>query len=188
LKAFVGKDITVKLRAANSVKPGEERVFFANPWIMGDSIGVVEVGSQPVVAAAADQTLSADVARGRAAAQDRDLQATLQSAQLVVAGRVAAVKPAPRQRVTEHDPQWTEADIQVTDVLKGNATGTVTIVFPASNDVMWYKTPKLKQGQDGLFILRTEARGVATPRPAVVELQDVRPLSEVPRIRKLLGQ
>jgi len=189
LKAFVGKDITVKLLSPKDVKVGEQRVFFADPWIFGDSIGVIEVGSQLVQAtAAAPQTLAQDVQRGRAEAQDRRLATKLEEAQLVVAGRVTAVRPAAKPRLTEHDPQWTEADIQITDVLKGTATGTVTIVFPASNDVMWFKAPKPKQGQEGVFILRTRIEGAATPRPAVAEAEDILPLAEVPRIKKLLGR
>ena len=185
LKGFVGKDITVRLRAPNEVKAGEERLFFANPWLFGDSVGVVEVGSLPQTQARA-QTLPQDVARGQSAAADAELRAKLDAASSVVAGRVAAVRPSPPQRLSEHDPQWTEADIEVSETVKGTAKGRVTIVFPASTDVMWFKTPKPKQGQDGVFILGPGDKVGAGNRLAVSEPQQILPLSELSRVKALL--
>jgi hypothetical protein len=185
LKGFVGRDITVRLRAPNEVKAGEERLFFANPWVFGDSVGVVEVGSFPQTQARA-QTLAQDVARGQSAAVDAELRAKLDAASSVVAGRVATVRPSAPQRLSEHDPQWTEADIEVSETLKGTAKGRVTIVFPASTDVMWFKTPKPKQGQDGVFILGPGDKVGAGSRLAVSEPQHILPLSELSRVKALL--
>lgn len=189
MKAFVGKDITVRL-VSKDVKEGEERVFFANSWMFGDSVGVAEVGSFRPTANAAPgaQTLSQTVGDARAAAADQQLRSRLDRADLVVVGKVVAVRTTPRTRVTEHDPQWSEADIEVGQVLKGNAQGRVTIAYPASNDVMWYKTPKPKEGQDGVFLLNGGVQGVAAGRLAVAEPQAILPVSEATRIRTLLGR
>src|SRR5262245_27291567 len=46
LQAFVGKDITVRLKQPSTVKAGEERVFYADSWTFGEGIGVIEVSSQ----------------------------------------------------------------------------------------------------------------------------------------------
>jgi hypothetical protein len=190
MKAYVGKDITVRL-VSKDVKEGEERVFFANSWIFGDSVGVAEVSSfrQGATAAAPGaQSLAQSVSEGRAAAVDQQLRARLDRADLVVVGKVVAVRTTPRTRVTEHDPEWSEADIDVGTVLKGNAQGRVTIAYPASNDVMWYKTPKPKEGQDGVFLLNGGVQGVAAGRFAVVEPQAILPVAETSRIRTLLGR
>jgi hypothetical protein len=187
LRSFVGKDITVRLRTKD-VKEGEERVFFADSWVFGDALGVVEVGSYVQAAAAAPQTLAQDVQRAKTAAVDRELRGKLERAQSVVVGRVAAVRTSPPTRVTEHDPQWSEAEIEVSEVLKGTAKGRVTLVYPASTDVMWYKTPKPQLGQDGVFILRNDVQGVTGARLAVSEPQDILPLSELARVKALLGR
>lgn len=189
MKAYVGKDITVRL-VSKDVKEGEQRVFFANSWMFGDSIGVAEVGSyRPGPApAAGQQSLAQSVNEGRAAAADQQLRARLDRAALVVVGKVAAVRTTPRTRLSEHDPQWSEADIDVGEVLKGTAQGRVTIAYPASTDVMWFKTPKPTQGQEGVFLLNGGVQGVAAGRMAVVEPQAILPVTEASRIRSLLGK
>jgi hypothetical protein len=189
MKAYVGKDITIRL-VSKDVKEGEQRVFFANSWLFGDSVGVAEVGSYlPGAApAGAAQSLAQSVNEGRAAAADQEMRTRLDRAALVVVGKVAAVRTTPRTRLSEHDPQWSEADIDVGEVLKGTAQGRVTIAYPASNDVMWYKTPKPKQGQEGVFLLNGGVQGVATGRMAVVEPQAILPVTEASRIRTLLGR
>ena len=157
--------------------------------MFGDSIGVVEIGSYVQGRAeAAPQTLARDVEKAKMAEADRELKAKLDKAQLVVAGRAIAVKPLLRPFLTEHDPQWSEAEIEVTEVLKGTPAGKVTIVFPASNDVMWYKAPKPKVGEESIFLLRTGLVGVAPERIGVSEPQDVLPVSQLPRVKTLLGR
>ncbi|PYM86509.1 MAG: hypothetical protein DME09_02215 [Candidatus Rokuibacteriota bacterium] len=59
-------------------------------------------------------------------------------------------RPLTRRIGSEHGPQWSEADIEVEEVLKGTAGRTITIVFAASRDVMRYQIPKPRVGQSGV--------------------------------------
>jgi hypothetical protein len=79
----------------------------------------------------------------------------------------AAATEAPRRKpITEHDPQWREAEIEVDAVEKGG-TGKKKVVvrFPGSDDVRWYKAPKFQPGQEGVFILQ-KAAGETAARPS----------------------
>lgn len=186
-RGFHGQNVTVRTLDGAELKPGDRLVFFANAWHYGESLGLVEVGRAPGTEAGA---LRSAVERSRAASADRELKGRVDAAQLVVTARVSSVKERPRV-VSEHDPQWTEAEIEVQEVLKGTAAaagGKTTVVFPGSDDVMWYRVPKLTPGQQGVFVLRS---GVAGPRAApsvhgLSEPEDLLPVSEAARVKALL--
>src|SRR5262249_1354293 len=92
-------------------------------------------------------------------------------ADVIVTGRVTAIRPiaakaaAPRSAVTgaiagpitEHDPQWRDATVTVSAVHKGrNIPRTIRVRFPASTDVAWATTPKLRVGARGVLLLKRE--------------------------------
>jgi len=90
----------------------------------------------------------------------------------VVSGKVISIRIPPeanaaRKRttktpspITEHDPVWREAVIQVKDVLKGEKKAKqVTVRFPDSSDVMFHGVPRFEPGQEGYFMLH---KGEAT--------------------------
>ena len=101
------------------------------------------------------------------------------AADVVVSGRVGEVRAdaprGPRRKVplpiTEHDPQWREAIVEVTAVHKGRRVPrSIRVRFPASTDVAWARAPKLHAGQHGTFLLKRDAAGytiidVADPTP-----------------------
>jgi hypothetical protein len=99
------------------------------------------------------------------------------AADVIVTGRVTAVRPvAPKPTasrrgtraiaglpITEHDPQWREATVSVTAVHKGRRVArSIRVRFPASTDVAWATTPKLRVGQRGVLLLRRTG-GVYSP-------------------------
>ncbi len=90
--------------------------------------------------------------------QDDSLREQIRSVDHIVAGRVLATKRLPIQttKESEHDPVWTEAEIEVDESLKGNfAKGArVKITFAASNDIMWVRSPKFIKGQSGIYLLK----------------------------------
>ncbi|HKV99013.1 MAG TPA: hypothetical protein VJN96_04275 [Vicinamibacterales bacterium] len=96
------------------------------------------------------------------------MNARFAAADVVVSGRVgrvrAAAPRAPRRNlpgpITEHDPQWQEAVVEVTAVRKGRRVPrSVRVRFPASTDVAWARAPKLHAGQQGTFLLKREGAG-----------------------------
>jgi len=189
LRAFVGKDITVYLQNPAQASDNEARIFTARPWLFGESVAVVELSSRPMPAAAAGrESVAVNLRRVQAAAADSALGARLDRAEVVVEGRVAAVRPTPRRTmVSEHDPQWTEAAIEVRSVIKGQAAGRLTIVFPASTDVIWYQVPKPRLGQIGVWLLSRDLAG-ATSRDqlGLATSGDFLAAAELTRVRRIL--
>jgi hypothetical protein len=160
-----GDSVTVQAAEPGSLKPGIQATFYTTGWIFGQGVAVREVGHEPghSPVVAADQQEA--VARARLELNDADLKAHIQRAAMVVAGRVEQVRPAELtaaptrpKRITEHDPQWQEAIIQVQDGIKGAQAGEQVVVrFPGSRDVAWVGTPRFTVGQEGTFLLHKDS-------------------------------
>ena len=104
-------------------------------------------------------------------------------------GKVTAVRKSDiPHMITEHDPDWQEADIEVTTVLRGSApAGRVTILFPATDDPMWFGAPKFAKDMDGIWLLRPfTLGGRRLPHLTAPERGDFRSRAEEARIRRLL--
>jgi hypothetical protein len=110
------------------------------------------------------------------------------------AGTLSAV-PEKKPRLSEHDPDWKEAILQVDRPLKGVVKDQKVVVrFPSSLDVIWRGYPKFQEGQEGLFLLkksRAPAGGLqslsdGTPLYAPPTNQDVLNKNEVQNVVKML--
>ena len=177
MAAHVGREITVKLATGEKARAGERVRFFANGWIFGESIAVESVGHTRLepsrmtrVTAAASRHDAPSVKRRF---ETSDLEERLDGADVVVRGRVlggqlpgsaravaraAAAESAPARPISEHDPEWRDAIVQVESVDKGAPRKNQIVVrFPASDDVRWHRAPKFTPGQEGTFILRRAA-------------------------------
>jgi hypothetical protein len=122
------------------------------------------------------------------------------------AGASAANVPA---RISEHDPLWHEAVVNVESVEKGSTRQKQVVVrFPGSNDVRWRNDPKFRPGQQGVFLLNVAAptgagaakatslpgtRGAALTATAVPSAQgalqamsEPQPISAIDKVRQLL--
>jgi len=160
-----GDSVTVETVRAGSLKPGIQATFYTTGWIFGRGVAVREVGHEPGRSPVVVADQEAAVAKARLDLNDADLKAHIERAAMVVEGRVQQVRPAelaaaparPR-RITEHDPQWQEAIIQVQDPIKGAQAGEQVVVrFPGSHDVAWVGTPKFAEGQEGTFLLHVDS-------------------------------
>src|SRR5947199_7472233 len=125
-----GDSVTVEAARAGSLKAGIQATFYTTGWIFGRGVAVREVGHEPGQSPVVTADAREAVARARALVNDADLKAHIQRAAMVVAGRVAQVRPAELaaaparpKRITEHDPDWQEAIIQVEDGIKGAKAG-----------------------------------------------------------------
>jgi hypothetical protein len=190
VRQFVGRDVTIHLRDPAQAKEGEEKIFFASVWHVGDGLGLVEVGSVGVaVAGVNSKELAMELDKARASEADAALAARIKDAQTIVFGKVVAIRPPKKRMLTEHDPEWSEADIDVVETLKGTSSGKMTILFPASQDVMWYRVPKPKISQSGIWLLKSGLSGaVSVEQAGVSDAGDFLPSSELPRVKKLLGR
>jgi hypothetical protein len=201
-----GRTVTVILSRAEAIKEGEEMTFFGNPRFLGTTLTMADEGEMPAQTA---------VAMDRTALAHRDLLVShrLGAATLVFRGTVESVHPLEEavaepkgkrspERTSEHDPEWEVATVRIVNALRGGAAGqNVTLVFAASRDITWFNSPKLKPGQDAVFLAHTltkdeEAmhRGSALLKflekqsiYLVTEPFDVLPSGDEDRVRSLLA-
>jgi hypothetical protein len=77
-----------------------------------------------------------------------------------VRGRVVSVAERavePKLQLDEHDAQWTLTQIEVAEVFDGDASKRVNVLFPKSEDILWFRVPKLKPGDAGILLLHRDA-------------------------------
>jgi hypothetical protein len=186
-----GRAVTVQLRRDLPAKGGDSGVFFTRSWIYGESLAVVEVGRMDARYGA---TLPAQIRDAESAAADEKLGRRVAQAQLIVLGRVRETHPAPpperKPPVTEHDPVWWEATIEIRSVEKGERPRALKVLFPASTDEMWIDTPKLRRGMTVLLLLQRDQQEKGMPllrRPGWTALDplDVLPPEQAGRVRRL---
>jgi hypothetical protein len=157
LHLLVGKSITVVTAGTGVLEVGQEAVFAGRGALYGHSLAVIEeeraVG--PVDPADISQRVRGEVE----AARDRALVERVAGASVIVAGTVSASEDLPPDPLTEgeHAPEWAEATIEVDSVAKGApATRRVAVFYPRSSDIRWYRCPKFKVGQEGVWLLSDE--------------------------------
>jgi hypothetical protein len=174
LAKLTGRQITVRLSGSAKVRTGQQLIFNTVSWIYGESMAMQSLSEEPVGAVhMASLGAPVDPVKRSAARRKRERFAT---ADLVVSGKVMAVRlplearsnaevraagltKRPIKPISEHDPKWREAVVQVGDVHKGtHRKKEVVVRFPSSMDVMWYHAPKFQPGQQGYFMLhKTDA-------------------------------
>ena len=176
LNSYEGRDVFVILKKGEKVEKGERAVFYANGVAFGETLELESIGHLP-----AQRTAGLRAAAAPATVlKKRDVQERLESADIVVVGKVAAVRLPPSDRtprttarglaasaaapergpITEHDPKWREAVIEVDRVEKGSRNPKQVVVrFPASDDVRWFRSPKFVAGERGVFILQRSEEG-----------------------------
>jgi hypothetical protein len=199
LAGFSGQEITIQLRHPGSAQHGRQATFFTTGLHFGGGLAVREVGQLDRTGA----EVEAEVKEAMAHAYDDALRARLEAAELVVAGTAVRVGPlrtddATSRQVSEHDPDWWECEIKVSDVEKGKlpaagrgraAGSEVVTLFAHSTDIVWYQSPKFNEGEEGIWLLhRTDFRGAPVPGLVTDHPLDFHPLSRIERIRALLGR
>lgn len=197
-----GHQITVRFKKPLGLRKGKSLTFFANGWIFGSSIAVDVVGTTEETGS---QAMAGAVRRSNATSKDSVLSARLASAAMSVVGTVAKVTKSDKQPsfISEHDPDWREATIDVDEVLKGKkGTKQATVLFPGSDDVRWYKIGKYATGQQGIWMLQRGAKQDPAGIPAKVlaavpagagvltalHQSDYLPLHELERVRELVSK
>ena len=172
LADYTGHDVTVQLRDGSSVKAGDRLAFFTNGGMFGASVALVEVGH--VEAGRDTQDLRRQIAQAFQEKDDEELRKRIAKASLIVVGKVLRTGPAKlseRQPVTEHDPQWQEAEVGIEVVQKGlYSARSVSVLFAGSTDMMWFQAPNLKEGQDGIWLLHKDDLVRHAPGHTVTEL------------------
>src|SRR5713101_5603775 len=201
-----GDNVTVELKDPSAFQQGTQATFYTEGWIFGSGVAVKELGHEfNASGASAAGAGTGETALGYTQEQisDQELRDRLKSADFVVIGRVTEVrrwtvpKSATPHRVSEHDPDWHEAVVEVQSVLKGAQVkgNKVVVRFPGRNDVAWVHSPKFEKNQQGIFCLnRYHTSGVPTEKVGGRQVSvytclghgDSLPMSDAPRVRSLL--
>jgi len=191
---LAGREVTVYLQEPESVQEGEGALFFTTSWLIGDSVAVRELGHER-----ATDAIREEVAGLVAGLPDDEIAARARRADVIVAGRVTEVRaaadlePDPSRAPSEHDPLWHEAELEVEAVAKGELPADRPVVlFPASEDVAWYASPKLESGQQAVFLLhRQDVPEAVRDRHEVftaLDPVDVRQPEEFRRVEELANR
>jgi len=196
---ITGQDVTVRMPKGASLRKNDRKTFFADGWIFGASLAV----DVRAVTDVTDTAVTAPMVRAAATAQaDATLKERIDAAALGVVGTVTNVERSPVEtsHVSEHDPDWHEATIDVDEVIKGKkGTKRVTVLFPNSDDMRWHHVDKYSVGEQGIFMLQRKAKasaaGVSPKLLAAVPDQpdtfttlhpaDHLPLDQLERVRAL---
>ncbi len=194
-----GDNVTVELKDPSAFQQGIQATFYTEGWIFGSGVAVKELGHE--LGPSRGETSKPAVADEKQIS-DQELQDRLNVADFVVIGRVTDVHrwnppKSATTRISEHDPDWHEAVVEVQSVLKGGQVkgNKIVVRFPRRNDVAWVHSPKFEKNQQGIFCLnRDQTSGVATEKVGGRRLAvytclghgDSLPMSDVPRVRALL--
>jgi hypothetical protein len=186
---YTEKQVTVLLQKATSAKRGERTVFFTTSWMFGEGLAVTEVGTMKP-----EDGLRGRIADAEARLADRALQARIERASVIVTGKVLRTRPLEKKTrfVSEHDPKWWEASVEIESIEKGrHKEDTIPVLFPSSDDEMWIDSPKFREGQEGVWILQRnqQERGAPVfrvPGYTALDPLDYRARVERDRVIKLI--
>ena len=181
-----GKEITVQLLKANSVSAGRSMLFFSSVTVAGKSLAVREIAHYD---APRNSKLAAQAADNAKSKPDADLQNRIRQAVLVVTGRVSSTKHLENRSPlgSEHDPEWTEAIVEVSSTEKGAPQERVSVWFAASDDIRWFRSPKFQAGQTGVFLLQ-RAQDKRIQGFTALDPLDFQPAEQRDRIRQAIAR
>ena len=155
---FEGMEITVILNDEQQTKfkKGFRGIFFTKTWLFGNSLAVL------VNAVEQDKSTIENVQKEIIQFQEnqeyKSLESRVNLADLIVYGKVEKIKdmePKRQSFETEHDPNYKLAIISTKEVLKKSTSlDTINVYFASSDDIQWYRSPKLIVGDEGIFLLR----------------------------------
>ncbi len=124
---------------------------------------------------------------------DAKLKERLNASVNIIVGKVTDVKKAsvPPHGISEHNMDWSYAEVRVKSVLKGVVSNkTIKVYFPASVDILQFHHPKFKQGQEGIWLLSPTTDhnlknydGSANVAPDPLDFQ---PMNQLSKVKKLL--
>jgi hypothetical protein len=189
LQGLTGRDVTVVSEHPSEIKEGESLVLFTECVSLGTEVVAREIGHRE-----ASRESLREIGEALRIVAERPLAERVVKADLIVTGEVVSSRPVekPFPPPSEHDPDWWMARVRVDAAVKGRKPrGAIDVLFANSDDIVWYRSPKLHEGASGIFILRTRDEDEA-PRevPATVyqctDPLDFLPIERLPEVQALL--
>jgi hypothetical protein len=144
---------TVILSKPMALRPGAKAIFFGEPRFIGSEMTIADAGEVSLQAAGRAELIQ-PLGAGVQARRDAPIRERLALATFVARGTVERVEPVRERTLTdEHDPEFTLAFVRITERLSGaDQRPIVPILFAASRDIVWFNSPKLRPGEDAIFI------------------------------------
>jgi hypothetical protein len=160
LRLVAGDSVTVE-PLDSTLKSGARATFYTTGWVFGHGVAVREVAHETLPAQVSLAARRDSYQLLQRQVSDSTLAERVRAADMIVLGRVEAIRAAtlmaqPRRRITEHAPDWQEAVIAVDSMIKGPAAARVVVRFPGSLDIAWHRLPKFRMGQTGTFLLHRD--------------------------------
>lgn len=200
-----GDSVTVEVKDPSAFQQGTQATFYTDGWIFGSGVAVKELGHEIGPASGGTSAEAGASASSPAEISDQELRKRLNEADFVIIGRVTDVhrwappKSTKTYRVTEHDPDWHEAVVEIQSILKGGQIKGKKIIvrFPGRNDVAWVRSPKFEKNQQGIFCLnKDQVTGAPISKVGGRQVNvytclghgDSLPMTDVPRVRALLSK
>lgn len=171
------RNVTVVLSRPRNLKVGTSGVFFGNPRFIGKTMTIAGEGEILTNA----NRVTAQLERGTQSRRDKPVRDRLAAANRVFRGKVEEVRLVAtddrnREPAGEHDPEWQVATVRVlSPIRRATENETVLVIFPASRDIVWFNSPKLKVGDELIFI---------THKPKEAELPLMRTSGAMPLIER----
>jgi hypothetical protein len=191
LRDLAGKQAFVVTKDAAAVRGAHDLIFFAQVLSLGSELLVREVEHvepSPETVRAIEEALREE--------HGRPLRERVAAAPLVVEGEVteSRILERPFPPPSEHYPDWGVARVAVGAVLKGRKPrGEVEVLFAASHDRVWFRSPKLHVGVRGIFLLFRVDEGERPPPEMArngwqaLDPLDLQPVERRGEIERLIG-
>lgn len=192
LSAFLKDQITVKFQNIDKVRKGQVIIVYGNVWLTNESIAVTEIAHEVI----GENNLTPDnykeeMKKSQQRATMQKIKNKAAKSELVISGTVLGIKKmqVDYPAESEHNPEWVLAEIKVGESMKGDKGpgSVVTIAFPGSQDVMWFNSPRFKEGSNGIWFLSRENLGFKDVKHFTVTTMDqVRDIKDIELVKQSL--
>jgi hypothetical protein len=192
LRDLAGKRAFIVTKNAAALQTAHTFIFFTQVLSLGQELLVREVGHTEPSAETMRQ-----VEQAIREEDGRPLRERVAAAELIVEGEVVAsrVLERPFPPPSEHYPDWGVARLAVGAVLKGRKPrGEVEVLFAASLDRVWFRSPKMQRGVRGVFLLFRLDEGERPPAEIArsgwqaLDPLDLQPVERRDEIERLIGR
>ena len=193
---LAGFEITLQYGPAG-LELGETYLVHAQSWLYGDGIALLATRVAPYSDVDTQAVVESLEEAPRVAVLSRAAEA-----ELVASGKVVSIKEVGKSEnepVTEHDPQWREAVVEIESVERSASRAKpeqVTVRFAASDDAEWVDAPKVSVGDRRVFMLGNARKEKAAASRAVsgarsdeyslLESGDALPIEVLDDLRKMM--
>ena len=188
LRGLAGTDAFVISERRSELAEQRSFIFLTRCVALGDHVVLRELGRVETSPESDREVL--DLIRQMS---EKPLRERIAGADLIITGRVERAAPvdpdAPPK--SEHDPMRWIARVAVLSVLKGGkADKEVEVLFASSTDIAWYRSPKLREGETAVMLLRhvkakDAPRSIARALYQATNPLDVLPLERQDDVRRL---